>query len=68
MIEFLKGLEFVWLCWFAITFSLTFFCLRNYILYWVAFTANGTFQQNIFGRILNWFWLSSVIILTVKFV
>lgn len=68
MIEFLKTLDTEWLCWFGVTFASTFFSLTNYALYWLAIIADGKFSQNTLGRVIDWFWLASVFVLTVKFI
>lgn len=68
MIEFLKSLDTVWLCWLGITFALTFFSLTNYALYWLAIITGREFSQNTLGRVIDWFWLASVFVLTVKFI
>lgn len=68
MIEFLKGLEFVWLVWVGVTFALTGFSCKNYITYFKSLIVNKSFNQAILGRVIDWCWLASVFILTVKFI
>lgn len=63
---YLSGLPLPILVWLCATFVLgVSFSLKNYLICYVAIFTGGRYTQNLTGRVIDWVWLTSSVVLAI---